>query len=76
MSTQGVPAKLETRTLVSVSEAATMLSVSTKFVWLEIERGQLPAVRLGRRVLVHMGDLDQYIRAHRQTRRRQPQSRA
>jgi excisionase family DNA binding protein len=38
--------------LVSVPEAARMLSISVRHAWNLIADGKLPSVRLGRRVLV------------------------
>lgn len=47
--------------LLAVAEAAYQLGISQRFVRLLILRGQLPCVRLGRRVLLRRCDLDRVI---------------
>jgi len=47
--------------LVDVPTAAHMLCVSTRYVRLLVARGQMPCVRLGRRVLLRRADLDSVI---------------
>ena len=54
-----------TTTLLSVTEAATRLNVSTKTIRRWIEAGELPAVRLpgpGRRLRIDPLDLDACLR--------------
>jgi excisionase family DNA binding protein len=47
---------------VTVEQAATLLGMSTSTVWRWINRGDLPAYRLGRRrVLIKRDDLDRMI---------------
>jgi excisionase family DNA binding protein len=47
--------------LLAVAEGANLLRISQRFVRLLILRGQLPCVRLGRRVLLRRCDLDRVI---------------
>lgn len=51
----------DTIRLFSVTEAARRLSISERRVWQLIERGELRACRVGRRRLVWMSDLLDYI---------------
>lgn len=43
--------------LMDVEETAEFLRTSTKAIYHRIERGQLPSVRIGRRVLIRRRDL-------------------
>lgn len=52
------------RMSLSVDQAAIALGVSPRLVRNLIARGELPVVRIGRRVLVSVRTLDAYIRAH------------
>jgi excisionase family DNA binding protein len=45
--------------LVSVPEAARLLGVGVSFGWFLVRNGDLPTIRLGRRVLVPRGALEQ-----------------
>ena len=56
---------LETPLLVSVPEAARLLGVGTTFGWAMVRNGEIPSVRLGRRVLVPRAVLEQLAGAHR-----------
>jgi excisionase family DNA binding protein len=56
---------LETPLLVSVPEAARLLGVGTTFGWAMVRNGEIPSVRLGRRVLVPRAALEQLAGAHR-----------
>jgi excisionase family DNA binding protein len=49
--------------LLTVPEAARLLRVSRAFAYELIARGELPVLRLGRRVLVPREALEQHIRA-------------
>jgi excisionase family DNA binding protein len=49
----------------SVDEAAAYLGVSVRFLREQIALGHLSSVRLGRRVLLDVADLNEYIAAHR-----------
>ena len=48
----------------SLEEAAWELSVSTSFLRLEIARGRLTPVRLGRRLLISVSEVDRYLAEH------------
>jgi excisionase family DNA binding protein len=47
--------------LVTVAEAAEALRISDRTVFRSIEKGELPVVRLGRRVLLREQDLAAYV---------------
>ena len=49
--------------LVTPAEAARMLSMSERWLWGATQRGEIPAVRLGRAVRYRVADLESYIRA-------------
>jgi len=51
--------------LLSVADAADMLGVSTDHARRLIRRRELRSVHIGRRVLVHPDDLNQFIEDHR-----------
>jgi excisionase family DNA binding protein len=51
--------------LLSVDAAAGYLGVSVRFLREQIALGELSSVRLGRRVLLDIADLNAYIEAHR-----------
>jgi excisionase family DNA binding protein len=51
----------ETRLLLTVAEAAKALAVSTRTIWSLTNRGELPAVRIGRAVRYEIGDLRAWI---------------
>jgi excisionase family DNA binding protein len=48
--------------LLLASEVAALLRTSRKSVYSMIERGQLPVVRIGRRVLIREDDLLEWLR--------------
>jgi excisionase family DNA binding protein len=54
----------DTPLLVSVPEAARLLGVGTTFGWAMVRSGELPSVKLGRRVLVPRAALDRLASAH------------
>jgi excisionase family DNA binding protein len=54
----------ETPLLVSVPEAARLLGVGTTFGWAMVRSGELPSVKLGRRVLVPRAALERLASAH------------
>lgn len=54
--------------LLSILEAAKLLRLSPFTVRLFIQRGELPIIRLGRRVLIHSNDLGEFIRVRREVR--------
>jgi excisionase family DNA binding protein len=47
--------------LKSMPEAAGLLGVSSRYLFELIRRGQIPAVRIGRRVLLREEDLRRYV---------------
>jgi excisionase family DNA binding protein len=49
---------LNTPLLVSVPEAARLLGVGVSFGWAMVHRGDVPCIRLGRRVLVPRAALE------------------
>jgi excisionase family DNA binding protein len=49
--------------LLTVPEAAKVLRVSRAFTYELIARGDLPVVRLGRRVLIPREELERHVRA-------------
>jgi excisionase family DNA binding protein len=51
------------RLAVSIKEAAWRVSVSPSFLRLEISRGKLRSVRLGRRVLISESEIKRYLDA-------------
>jgi excisionase family DNA binding protein len=55
---------LESPLLVSVPEAARLLGVGTTFGWAMVRNGEIPSVRLGRRVLVPRAALEQLAGTH------------
>jgi excisionase family DNA binding protein len=53
-------------TMLTLRETAAELRLGSTKTWQLCARGELPVVRLGRRVLVTRTDLDAYISAHRE----------
>ncbi|CAN5246489.1 hypothetical protein BH24CHL1_BH24CHL1_14050 [soil metagenome] len=53
------------RLLLKVPEAADATGYAASFLWRLIQRGELPAVRVGRSVRIRRDDLEQFIEAHR-----------
>ncbi len=51
----------ETPLLISVPEAARLLGVGTTFGWTLVRRGEIPTVKLGRRVLVPRAAVEQLV---------------
>ncbi len=47
--------------LLSVSEAAHLLNIGETFCWAMVHKGEIPTVRLGRRVLIPRNWLEQFI---------------
>jgi excisionase family DNA binding protein len=50
----------------TVAAAAGYLSVSRRQVYLLVERGELPAVRVGERLRFIPGELHEYLEKHRE----------
>ncbi len=59
---QGGSTTIEAPLLVSVPEAARLLSVGTTFAWEMVHNGELPTVKLGRRVLVPRAAIEEIAR--------------
>ena len=60
----GVPPKIspgQTRRLLSLNEAATLLGVSTASIRRLMWSGKLPSVRILRRIQIDIRDLDRFI---------------
>ena len=55
----------KSRLTVSLAEAAAMLGISARSMRRLSSTGEVPVVRLGRRVLVARADLDALVAAHR-----------
>lgn len=70
MIPEGVTMKerVATRLAVSLDKVAWRLSVSVSFLRLEIGRGRLQAIRLGRRLLISEAEIDRYMKANIQRR--------
>jgi len=49
--------------LLSVKEAATILSITERAAWLRIYRNQLPHRRWGRKVIISLSELQKFIDA-------------
>jgi excisionase family DNA binding protein len=69
MHTRGKPPLAErqanlsdTPLLVSVPEAARLLGIGTTFGWILVRSGQMPAIKLGRRVLIPRAAIEQLTR--------------
>jgi excisionase family DNA binding protein len=58
--------------LVNVHGAAATLGIGVRTVWEHVERGELPIVRIGRRVLFDPADIDAFIAARRESGGRSP----
>jgi excisionase family DNA binding protein len=53
----------DSRLVVSLPEAASLLGISRSFAYVLAERGELPVIRLGRRQLVPKAALSKMMRA-------------
>ncbi len=58
-------ARASASVLLPVPEAARLLRVSPRYLRTLVSRGDLPVVRLGRRVLIARSDLDVLVAANR-----------
>jgi excisionase family DNA binding protein len=54
--------------LVSIPQAGKLLGISRANAWRIVNRGDLPAVRIGERRLVARADIAAFIEAHREPR--------
>lgn len=63
---ENVPYPEPSGRLLGISEAATYLAISHWSLRTLIDRGDLPAVRIGRRLLIDREDLDSLIENHKE----------
>ena len=56
----------ETILLIGVKEAAKALGISDRTLWTFTQRGELPHVKIGSRVLYPLSDLQKWIDARKQ----------
>lgn len=56
--------KTGTKLVLSVREVAHSLGCSQRFVWNEIHKREMAHMRIGRRVVVTIDQLEEYIRLH------------
>jgi excisionase family DNA binding protein len=61
-----VSASDRTNRLMTVADAADFLAVSRRQVYVLLERGELPAVRVGTRIRLIPTELDAYLERHRE----------
>jgi excisionase family DNA binding protein len=54
--------------LLTVADAAEFLAISRRQVYVLLERGELPAVRVGTRLRLIPADLRSYLERHREAR--------
>ena len=52
---------MEDRLVHSVEEAATLLGISRSFAYKAVHRGEVPSMRIGRRILVPKAALERYL---------------
>jgi excisionase family DNA binding protein len=56
-----------TAELLTIDEAAEVLTVSRRFMYREHERGRITFVKLGSRTRIKRSELDRYLRANERT---------
>ena len=59
--TSGVAAPVEQRLVYTVEEAATLLGISRSFAYEAVQRGDIPSMRIGRRILVPKAALERFL---------------
>jgi len=59
----GVVAPVENRLVYTVEEAATLLGISRSFAYEAVQNGQIPSMRIGRRILVPKAALERFLAA-------------
>jgi excisionase family DNA binding protein len=59
----GAVAPVEDRLTLTVEEAATLLGISRAFAYEAVNRGEIPSIRIGRRILVPKAALQRFIGA-------------
>jgi excisionase family DNA binding protein len=58
---QRAPVKANQRRTVSVEEAARLLGISRGHAYALVDRGEIPGLRLGRRIVVPLGAIDRLL---------------
>jgi excisionase family DNA binding protein len=61
-------ATFEAGRLLSLDQAAERLSITPRYLQMIVAHGDLPTVRIGRRRLVRVADLDAFVKARMTTR--------
>jgi len=54
----------DTGQLLSLGQAAERLSITTRYLHTLLRRGELPTVRIGKRRLIRVRDLDAFVDRH------------
>ena len=65
-SVDSSPERTEPERLLTVGDAADFLAISRRQVYVLLERGELPAVRVGTRLRLIPADLRAYLEEHRE----------
>lgn len=60
-STAGAVAPVEDRLVYTVEEAATLLGISRSFAYEAVQKGDIPSMRIGRRILVPKAALERFL---------------
>jgi excisionase family DNA binding protein len=58
--TEGMTPKVDTEKLVTISEAAKLLKIGRMGIYQAIQRGRLPAIKLGGVLFINRSDLAKY----------------
>jgi len=62
-SAAGAVAPVEDRLVFTVEEAAQLLGISRSFAYEAVQKGEIPSMRIGRRILVPKAALDRLLRS-------------
>lgn len=60
-TTSGAVAPVESRLVFTVEEAATLLGISRSFAYEAVQRGEIPSMRIGKRILVPKAALQRLL---------------
>ena len=60
----GAVAPVENRLVFTVEEAAQLLGISRSFAYEAVQRGDIPSMRIGRRILVPKAALQKLLMSH------------
>lgn len=60
-SASGAVAPVEQRLVLTVEEAAQLLGISRSFAYEAVQRGDIPSMRIGRRILVPKAALERFL---------------